>query len=62
MISKRAKELSQKSGVISFVYLVKLMRTLGIIHELDSLFKKDEITDLKLEIKESKSLRKRVRK
>ena len=52
----------ERSGVISFVYLVKLLRALSIIEELDALFKKPEITDLKLAIKEKNNDRKRVRK
>ena len=52
----------ERSGVISFVYLVKLLRALSIIEELDALFKKPEITDLKSAIKEKKTDRKRVRK
>ena len=52
----------ERSGVISFVNLVKLLRALSIVEELDALFKKPEITDLKLAIKEKKTDRKRVRK
>ena len=52
----------ERSGVISFVYLVKLLRALSIIEELDALFKEPEIRDLKLAIKEKKNTRKRVRK
>ena len=52
----------ERSGVISFVYLVKLLRALSIVEELDGLFKKPEITDLKSVIKEKRTDRKRVRK
>ena len=52
----------ERSGVISFVYLVKLLRALSIVEELDGLFKKTEITDLKSAVKEKKIDRKRVRK
>ena len=52
----------ERSGIISFVYLVKLLRALSIIDVLDSLFKKPEITDLQSAIKDTKNSRKRVRK
>ena len=52
----------ERNGVISFVYLVKLLRALSIVEELDALFKKPEITDLKLAIHKKKTDRKRVRK
>jgi len=52
----------ERSGVISFVYLIKLLRTLDIIEELDCLFKKEEITDLQSAIAEVNVSRKRVRK
>lgn len=51
----------ERSGVISFLYLVKILRTLSLIEELDGLFSLPELTDLKEAMKEKK-IRKRVRK
>jgi transcriptional regulator with XRE-family HTH domain len=52
----------ERSGTISFVYLVKILRALSLIEELDGLFQTSEIVDLKTALKESKNVRKRVRK
>lgn len=52
----------ERSGKISLVYLVKLMRALSRIEELDALFIPLEIDDLKTVLKESKATRQRVRK
>lgn len=52
----------ERSGKISLVHLIKLMRALSCIEELDSLFLPSEIEDLKTTLKESKTTRKRVRK
>ena len=54
----RQSDLSQKSGVplssirvfersgtISLMYLVKILRSLSLVEELDSLFQSPEITD-----------------
>ena len=71
----RQSDLSQKSGVplssirvfersgsISLVYMVKILRSLSLIEELDGLFQPPEITDLKAVLKETGKSRKRVRK
>jgi len=52
----------ERSGVISFVYLIKILRALSLIEELDALFKKPEINDLKSLIKKKEKTRQRVRK
>jgi len=52
----------ERSGKISLVYLVKLMRALSCIEELDALFVPSEIDDLKTTLKEHKTTRQRVRK
>jgi len=52
----------ERSGTISFVYLVKILRALSLVETLDSLFKTSEIIDLKATLKERKNVRKRVRK
>jgi len=71
----RQSDLSQKSGVplssirvfertgsISLVYLVKILRSLSLVEELDGLFQTPEIVDLKAALKETGKSRKRVRK
>lgn len=71
----RQSDLSQKSGVplssirvfersgkVSFVYLVKILRALSLVEELDGLFKIPEIVDLKTTLNETETSRKRVRK
>lgn len=52
----------ERSGTISFVYLVKILRALSLVEELDGLFQTTEIVDLKAALKESEKSRKRVRK
>ncbi len=52
----------ERSGTISFVYLVKVLRALSLIEELGGLFQTSEIVDLKMALKESENVRKRVRK
>jgi len=52
----------ERSGVISFIYLVKILRALSLIEELDGLFQTTEIVDLKEALKEVVKPRKRVRK
>ena len=71
----RQSDLSQKSGVplssirvfersgkVSFVYLIKILRALSLVEELDCLFQTTEIVDLKETLKETSKSRKRVRK
>ena len=52
----------ERNGKVSLVYLVKLMRALSCIEELDALFVPSEIDDLKTTLKEHKTTRQRVRK
>lgn len=52
----------ERSGKVSFLYLVKILRALSLIEVLDGLFLTTEITDLKKVLKEGKKSRKRVRK
>ena len=52
----------ERSGKISFVYLVKVLRALSCIEALDALFQPSEIEDLKSALKESEHSRQRVRK
>jgi len=52
----------ERSGAISFVYLVKVLRALSLVEELNGLFQTTEIIDLKTALKESANVRKRVRK
>jgi len=52
----------ERNGKVSLVYLVKLMRALSCIEELDALFEPSEIEDLKSTLKENKTTRQRVRK
>ncbi len=71
----RQSDLSQKSGVplssirvfersgtISLVYLVKVLRALSLVEDLDALFQTSEIVDLKETLKETGKSRQRVRK
>ena len=52
----------ERSGKVSLVHLVKIMRALSCVEELDALFQPSEIVDLKSVLKESKTTRQRVRK
>ncbi len=57
-----AVRVFERSGTISFVYLVKILRVLSRLDELACLFKSTEMTDLRAVLKEQKPSRKRVRK
>jgi len=52
----------ERSGKISMVYLIKILRTLSLIEELDNLFQSPEIDDLETVLKQKNETRKRVRK
>ena len=52
----------ERSGTISLVYLIKILRALSLVEELDGLFERAEIVDLKSVLKETRKPRKRVRK
>jgi len=52
----------ERSGKISVVYLIKILRALSLIEELDNLFQTSEIDDLKSILSQKKESRKRVRK
>lgn len=52
----------ERGGSISLVYLIKILRALSLVEELDHLFQQAELTDLKAVIKQKSQIRKRVRK
>ncbi len=52
----------ERSGKISLVYLVKLLRALSLVEELDKLFQRSEIEDLKSVLNEQPNIKQRVRK
>ncbi len=52
----------ERSGKISLVYLVKLLRALSLVEELDKLFQRPEIEDLKSVLNEQPNVKQRVRK
>ncbi len=52
----------ERSGKISLVYLVKLLRALSLVEELDTLFQSPQIDDLKSILSQEEKHRKRVRK
>jgi len=52
----------ERSGKISMVYLIKILRALSLIEELDNLFQSPQIDDLKTVLKQKNETRKRVRK
>lgn len=57
-----AVRVFERSGTISLRYLVKILRVLSRLDELECLFESTEITDLRAVLKEKKQSRKRVRK
>jgi hypothetical protein len=52
----------ERSGKISLVYLIKLLRSLSLVEELDSLFQRPDIEDLKSALNEKPDSKQRVRK
>jgi transcriptional regulator with XRE-family HTH domain len=52
----------ERSGKISLVYLLKLLRSLSLVEELDSLFQRPGIEDLKSALSEKPESKQRVRK
>ncbi|CAA6822036.1 MAG: Unknown protein [uncultured Sulfurovum sp.] len=52
----------ERSGKISLVYLIKILRALSLVEELDKLFQHAEIDDLKSALNQKKDVKKRVRK
>ena len=52
----------ERSGTISLGYLIKILRALSLLEELDGLFQMPEIQDLKSVLKDNTKTRKRVRK
>jgi transcriptional regulator with XRE-family HTH domain len=52
----------ERGGSISLAYLLKILRTLSLVEELDNLFRQPEISDLKELVKQKSKTRKRVRK
>jgi len=52
----------ERSGKISMVYLIKILRALSLVEELDNLFQSPQIDDLKTIINQKEKHRKRVRK
>jgi len=52
----------ERGGSISLGYLVKILRALSLVEELDNLFRQPEISDLKVLIEPKSKTRKRVRK
>ena len=53
----------ERSGKISLVYLIKILRTLSLVEELDNLFQSPDIDDLKSILnQEEKRSKQRVRK
>ncbi len=52
----------ERSGKISLVYLIKVLRSLSLVEELDNLFQRPEIEDLKFVLNENRDLKQRVRK
>lgn len=52
----------ERSGKISLVYLIKILRALSLVEELDNLFQSSEIDDLKTVLNQKEKSRKRVRR
>jgi len=52
----------ERSGKISLVYLIKLLRSLSLVEELDNLFQSADIEDLKATLNEKTEEKQRVRK
>ena len=52
----------ERSGKISLVYLIKILRALSLVEELDHLFQSPEIDDLKTVLNQKSETKKRVRK
>ena len=52
----------ERSGKISMVYLIKILRALSLVEELDNLFQSPQIDDLKTILNQKEKRRKRVRK
>lgn len=52
----------ERSGKISLVYLLRLLRALSLIEEIDTLFQSTPINDLKSMVNQNSDTRKRVRK
>ena len=52
----------ERSGKISLVYLIKILRALSLIEELDNLFQSPQIDDLKSILNQEEKRRKRVRR
>ena len=52
----------ERSGKISMVYLIKILRALSLVEELDNLFQSPQIDDLKTVLNQNEKRRKRVRK
>ena len=52
----------ERSGKISLVYLIKILRTLSLVEELDNLFQSPQIDDLKSILNQKEKRRERVRR
>ena len=52
----------ERSGKISLGYLIKILRSLSLVEELDSLFQHPQIEDLKSALHEQADVKQRVRK
>ena len=52
----------ERSGKISLVYLIKILRALSLVEELDNLFQSPQIDDLKSILNQKEKRRERVRR